>query len=184
MKPYHCRAMKKGDPKDRRGCQALCERAQQDLWTGIRAPIRWSLEVWERIQNMHPIVALDGDRVVGFLLMAMLTHREPPTVQINTLTTLYTLPHRERLGVGLSLLLSGYEDCVAAGIKRGEGTVVAPNTVMLDTLHLVERFRIEVLGREPATPLLTERKPHVYSVEIEPVDEDYRAALEKALGAL
>jgi len=159
-----------------------CQNAQADFWGTIRQPVAWTPQLRQAVLGSLPFVATvqDGRTLLG-VMVAKVTE---DTAQIIGMATARTLPRTERIGVGLSLLLGAYDTVTTAGAKRGEGMLEATNDLLLDTFQAVDAFEVAVAGTEPRTTVVQSPKPHVYRITIDPIDEEYRRALEKAIDAL
>lgn len=161
---------------------AVCGQAWTEFNVAdIRKPVEWTEERKQAVlDKLYMVVAHDGAVVRGVLLLRI----RPPTVDIVGWTT-PQIPVKERIGMGLSMLIGGYQPCVDAGVTRGQGEIVATQNIILDTLALVDTFKVAVYSQEAVTATVSEaeRKPYTYHAETE-IGPAYLAALEAALKAL
>lgn len=182
MKPYECRFTDlRGD--DLATCNAICDYAQKAYWEGIKKAFVWSPQfVQQSLRDASKIVAVDGDKIVGFLLMQFLRSSKPPMVKIQAVAPLHTLSENEQHCAVFSMFLFGRESCVEAGVQRGEGSIVSPNEPLLKTFALVKKYHIVPDGWFPDPLAASEAK--IKRVSIEPINEGYWQALEDAIARL
>lgn len=184
-------------PADIDQIAAACTQAQAEHWEGIRRPIEWTEELKAHVlEKLYLCVAVDGAVVRGVLILeikpAALVNVAGPwnvviangVVEVKGWTT-PQIPHKDCLGMGLSMLIGSYQPLVDAGVTWGYGDIMASNKIILDTLSLVHTFEVRPSGKEPISATVSEsdRKPHIYHAESK-IGPAYLAALEAALKGL
>lgn len=178
MIPYSCR---RATAADLTFMALSCEQAQADYWGVLKQPVAWTPEIRQRVIAMYPLVAYEA-AASKTLLGVLLLDLRPPEVVIHGWATARTLTARQRIGAGLSMLIGGYQPCVDAGAVHGVGEVEVTNTPVVDTLRLVDKFRIQEHGWEPSLAV-SARRPHFYKVDVD-INPEYLEAVKKALESL
>ena len=180
MKPYPCRRM---TVTDMQFVKMACQDTRADYWEIVGKPaVPWAADTEAQVTRMTDWVALspENDRIpVGVIFMSYRREREVPAVQLAGLASKRTLPDRERIGIYLSLLIAGYPDCEAEGIKRGYALLTASNDLILEAMKLVGRFKTDPYKMMPDGVT-----PAILLAKVEPLDAGYLAALKKALKEL
>lgn len=189
MEPRFCR---RATTDDMLFVQALCISAQDAFFPGIRRSVEWTPELRakllgtdvvepEKVQPVPLVCPNEETRgsLDGTLLMELKPGMKPdPAVKILGIATADRLPREERIGIGLSLLLTGVPFCLKAGIRWGYGHVEATNGILLETLRRVNRYHIT----ESAHILVADvRQAAMYDCTLPAVDDDYVDALKKAI---
>lgn len=173
MTPYPFR---RATAADLLAVQTLCEQAQADYWGTLKEHIEWTPELRAKLmEKTYPMTGWPQETdlskyVHGLPVGLMILRFHGESMEILGWATARHLPREERIGVGLSGLLFGYEACRDAGATRAQGEVEETNDLILDTMKLAGARRKK--GR-----------PGFVAVEAD-INDAYRSGLEAALGAL
>lgn len=164
-----------------------CEQAQVDYWEQVgKRRIEWTPGLVAQLKDVPKFVALSptspGPASSEVLVGTLIMHVVNKVAKIFGMATIRSLSEREQRGVALSLLIGGYEE-TRGEYTRAYGDLEASQTILLSVFDSIDKFQREALGRAPS---VTEVKgePRTFRIEIDPVDDEYLAALKKALGVL